>query len=70
MKRYDNVIISQVKDCENSQNEYVSVIVATVEELNDLWNWGYRAGLSDAGRQTKLPPVEFETYMESKGIKI
>lgn len=46
------------------------VVICTVEELSDLWNAGYRAGMSDFGHETKLPAVDFETYLKSKGINI
>lgn len=46
------------------------VILCTIEELSDLWNAGYRAGLSDFGKETKIPAVDLETYLTSKGITL
>jgi hypothetical protein len=77
MKQYDNILVP-------SENEVASIngaavpdfavrtnfIVLTIEELSQLWNAGHRAGLSDAGRLTKQPAVDFEQYMASKGITI
>lgn len=46
------------------------VIVVTIEELGDLWNAGYRAAYSDLGKETRTPAVDFESYLQSKGINI
>lgn len=50
--------------------EQKNVIVLTIEELSALWNAGYRAGYSDLGKETRTTAVDFETYLQSKGINL
>jgi hypothetical protein len=45
-------------------------IVLTIEELAQLWNAGHSAGMEDAGATLRKPAVDFEAYLESKGIKM
>lgn len=51
-----------------SYRPYSYVIVLTIEELSALWNAGYRAAYSDLGKETRIQAVDFETYLQSKGI--
>lgn len=50
--------------------EHGPVICMTIEELSQLWNAGHSAGMEDAGATLKKPAVDFETYLQSKGINI
>ena len=69
---YDNCGVATVesRDYSIAVSEQENVIVLTIEELSELWNAGHRGGYSDAGQKTRLPAVDFETYLTSKGINI
>ena len=50
--------------------EQSNQICMTIEELSQLWNAGHSAGMEDAGATLKSPAVDFEAYLQSKGINI
>lgn len=70
MKLYDKIGIPGPSFATPWVASHGPFIVLTIEELSQLWNAGHRAGLSDAGRLTKQPAVDFDQYMASKGINI
>jgi hypothetical protein len=56
--------------CQEHLKEVQNVIVLTIEELSELWNAGYRAARADLKMETKKPALDFEKYLQSKGIDI
>ena len=47
-----------------------ATIVISIEELSELWNAAYRAARADLSMETKLPALDFEAYLKSKGITV